>query len=170
MARLGDFSRSTILTLSAAAGHSCSRCKASTSAGSETDKNKSVNLGVAAHILAAGEKGPRFSKSQSPDERSDIDNVIWLCEMCASLIDKNNGIDFSPEELREMKRRHEAEVRENLGRAPSSKRSTVGGLIEASGIGEVTGADIRTHVVFEPGTRIRASGIGRVTGLKIGGD
>ncbi|MFC0019514.1 hypothetical protein [Roseibacillus persicicus] len=62
---------------------------------------------MAAHIHAASEGGPRFNSSQTSDERSSASNGIWLCEFCASLVDKNHGVDFSPELLKQWKEIHE---------------------------------------------------------------
>jgi tetratricopeptide (TPR) repeat protein len=48
-----------------------------------------VNLGVAAHITAASRGGPRFDESITAAERSSVRNGIWLCQACATLIDKD---------------------------------------------------------------------------------
>ncbi|HYF66736.1 MAG TPA: hypothetical protein VD884_01310 [Ohtaekwangia sp.] len=57
--------------------------------GPNTDVSKATNLGVAAHITAASEGGPRFDKSISSDARKSILNAIWLCQSCAKLIDSD---------------------------------------------------------------------------------
>src|SRR4051812_24859728 len=49
----------------------------------------SVNIGVAAHICAAAPGGPRYEPKMTPRERSSIGNGIWLCQNCASLIDRD---------------------------------------------------------------------------------
>lgn len=48
-----------------------------------------TNLGVAAHICAASPGGPRYDASQTPAQRSSIDNAIWLCQRCATEIDRD---------------------------------------------------------------------------------
>jgi len=42
---------------------------------------------VAAHITAASEGGPRYNSELTSSERKSIDNGIWLCQNCATLID-----------------------------------------------------------------------------------
>ncbi len=48
---------------------------------------KVLNIGVAAHITAASEGGPRYDRSMTPEERSSIENGILLCQNHATLID-----------------------------------------------------------------------------------
>lgn len=71
-------------------GQLCSRpdCEASTS-GPHSDSRRYINLGVACHITAAAQGGPRYDESLKPEERSSIDNAIWLCQTCAKLIDSD---------------------------------------------------------------------------------
>lgn len=68
-------------------------CKAQT-IGPNSNPQKTVSIGVAAHITAASAGGPRFNSSLSSQDRSDISNGIWLCENCSTLIDKD-PIKFS---------------------------------------------------------------------------
>lgn len=49
----------------------------------------SVNVGVAAHISAASEGGPRFDPSMSSDDRRSARNGIHLCQTCAKWIDSD---------------------------------------------------------------------------------
>lgn len=46
-----------------------------------------ANIGKAAHIAAAAPGGPRYVASMTSNERSSIDNAIWLCSNCATMID-----------------------------------------------------------------------------------
>ena len=48
-----------------------------------------MNLGIAAHITAASPGGPRFDPVLSPESRSSLENGIWLCNICAARIDKD---------------------------------------------------------------------------------
>jgi hypothetical protein len=52
-------------------------------------EEKSVSIGVAAHITAASKGGPRFDPELTGEMRMSIENAIWLCQNCASLIDKD---------------------------------------------------------------------------------
>ena len=57
--------------------------------GPHSDKEKFLNLGRASHITAAAPGGPRYDPNITRDERRSIDNAIWLCNMCADKIDKD---------------------------------------------------------------------------------
>ncbi len=86
-----DFNKATIDMLSKRVGAICSNpdCRQPTS-GPSTDLKKSVNIGVAAHIRAASEGGPRYEKFMSSEQRADISNGIWLCQSCSKLIDADS--------------------------------------------------------------------------------
>lgn len=66
-------------------------------AGPREDPHKAVNIGVAAHITAAAEGGPRFDARLSEEQRQATENGIWLCQNCAKLID--NDVDRYSVEL-----------------------------------------------------------------------
>src|SRR3954454_24657270 len=99
-----DFSEAVKATLAKRVSFVCSRrdCRAPTS-GPQMDSEKALNVGVAAHITAASERGPRFDASLTPEQRSSVDNGIWLCQTCGKLVD-NDGIRFPADELRSWKR------------------------------------------------------------------
>lgn len=82
-------------TLDTRAGHLCSNpdCRRPT-AGPGLEPHSTVNIGVAAHITAASpgtpdKPGPRYDKSLTAKQRSDISNGIWLCQICAKLVDSD---------------------------------------------------------------------------------
>lgn len=54
-----------------------------------TEEDKSAKIGVAAHICAAAEGGPRYDPDQTPEQRSSPSNGIWLCASCATKIDRD---------------------------------------------------------------------------------
>lgn len=86
-----DFKVITKDILAKRAGYHCSNpdCRKLT-IGPNKKKDKSSSIGVAAHIVAASNGGPRSGAARlSFDEISSIDNGIWLCSNCASLIDKD---------------------------------------------------------------------------------
>ena len=87
-----DFSAKTIRTLAARVGYHCSNptCLCSTS-GPALDEERSVNIGVGAHITAAAEGGKRYDPGRSPAERSSGANGIWLCQSCSKLIDSDDA-------------------------------------------------------------------------------
>lgn len=83
-----DFPRAVVETLAKRVGNRCSNpaCRKWTS-GPHTQADKSVNVGVAAHVTAASPGGPRYNPSLTPEQRKDIGNGIWLCQSCAKLVD-----------------------------------------------------------------------------------
>lgn len=103
-----DFSQSVKKTVAERAGYLCSipRCNRPT-IGPHSNPNKAKCLGVAAHICAAAPGGPRYDPDQTPEERKDIANAIWVCEMHGSDIDKDDS-PYPKEILIEWKRIHES--------------------------------------------------------------
>lgn len=87
-------------------------CRTLTLAGASTDKSKTTNIGIAAHITAASENGPRYDSKITSEQRKSIANAIFLSENCASLIDKNKGIDFPVAMLQGWKVEHEEWIRD----------------------------------------------------------
>jgi hypothetical protein len=72
---------------------------------------KTATIGVAAHIRAASQGGPRFDPEQAPHDRKSITNAIYLCSNCATKIDRDEE-GYSPELLEDWKHRHEAHIRQ----------------------------------------------------------
>jgi hypothetical protein len=95
-------------------------CRALTS-GPQVDPSKSLNIGVAAHISAACEGGPRYDASLSADARRTIRNGIWLCQGCAKLVD-NDPAKFSLALLAEWKATAEDEAFRDVGRSTGDAR------------------------------------------------
>lgn len=73
-------------------GMRCSKpgCRRPTN-GPRLDPLKAVNLGVAAHITAASVGGPRFNPDLTSVQRSSAENGLWLCQVCAKLIDTDES-------------------------------------------------------------------------------
>lgn len=104
-----DFSQRTKNDLALRASYLCSLCKCSTVGPSDEGPDAVTMIGVAAHICAAagGPGARRYDPNMTSEERSDIDNGIWLCQSCSVLIDRDQE-RFSVEVLRQMRREHEA--------------------------------------------------------------
>jgi len=81
--------------------------------GPNAEPTKGVSKGAAAHICAASSGGPRYDPQMTPEERSSINNGIWLCRSCADLIDKDE-IRFTVEVLHRWKQRAEDRARKAL--------------------------------------------------------
>lgn len=77
------------------------------------EENKSLNLGEAAHIVAAAEDGPRFDKNTTRDFRRSIDNGIWMCRAHARFIDTDHK-EYSVETLKLWKVQAEENAYKNL--------------------------------------------------------
>src|SRR5690242_17266375 len=85
-----NFNKPLIDNLARRVGLRCSNldCRQQT-AGPADDLTRAVNIGVAAHITAAAEGGPRYDASLTTEQRASIDNAIWLFQNCAKLIDSD---------------------------------------------------------------------------------
>lgn len=125
VSRPGEFSKSTKREIAMKANYLCSfntenyRCLRLTSCKSpDLDKTQIENspllMGEAAHIVAASKNGPRGDVEMGDDFRSSEDNGIWLCQIHAAWIDKDNGNGYTIEQLREMKKSHENYIRRAL--------------------------------------------------------
>ena len=71
--------------------------------------HKTLSICVAAHISAASVGGPRYSEALTKEERADIENGIWLCQNCSTLIDKDEN-KFTLRFLKEWKSNAEDEA------------------------------------------------------------
>jgi len=60
-------------------------------AGPHLEETKSTVVGEAAHITAASRGGPRYDAGLSEEHRKSSANAIWLCRICARLIDAAPG-------------------------------------------------------------------------------
>lgn len=78
-------------------------------------QDRSTNIGVAAHISAASRGGKRYDDKMSPDQRSSIENGIWLCQSCAKLIDSDE-VKFTTELLLSWKKESELKAGKRLNK------------------------------------------------------
>ena len=120
-----DFTQKTKNELARRVGGLCSNpiCRTPTIGPSSTE-HSSVSIGVAAHITAAAPNGPRYDRNKTAEERSSPSNGIWLCETCASLIDKD-WENHPVEVLLEWKRDAEQAARSALGIATHGDANNV---------------------------------------------
>jgi hypothetical protein len=114
--RKDDFPSKVVAKVAERAAYICSNpaCGRITVGPVTSDPAKSTKTGVAAHICAASPGGPRYDMSQSSNERQSIQNAIWLCATCSTLVDKNKGVDYPADHLRKWKRDQEALIKECL--------------------------------------------------------
>lgn len=116
------FTKTVVTTLAKRAANRCSNpdCGAITSGPAE-EKQRSVNIGQAAHIFGANPGSARYDPTMSPAVRSDITNAIWLCGNCHKLID-NDPIKYPSGLLFEWQREHEKVIAEHIGKASAAIR------------------------------------------------
>jgi hypothetical protein len=99
-----NFSAKTIRLLQTRVGHCCSNpdCRRPT-IGPAIEEDRTINIGIAAHITAASEGGPRYDRTLPGEERKSASNGIWLCQVCAKLID-SDAARYTGDVLRDWKR------------------------------------------------------------------
>lgn len=130
-----DFSAQTKRDMALRASYHCSLCKCSTVGPSEEGPSAITLIGVAAHISAAA-SGPgarRYDPTITAEQRSHIDNGIWLCASCGTLVDRDQD-RFTVDDLRKIKRDHESSRRiGTLGAADEGDIIAIGPDIIALG-------------------------------------
>lgn len=112
MAKRDDFRASVIRTIAQRAGYRCSNQTCLRPTIGPDGADESASIGVAAHITAAAEGGPRYDPTLTAEERAAAENGIWLCQTCSRLVDVD-VTSHSIDQLREWKTL--AEMRAYLG-------------------------------------------------------
>jgi hypothetical protein len=111
MSNRDEFSPKTKSAVALRAGYLCSfeGCGRPTVGPSEESPEAVTRIGRAAHISAAapGKGSRRYLETHTPEQRTHIDNAIWLCADHADMIDRDEAT-YTIEILQEMKRAHEA--------------------------------------------------------------
>lgn len=72
-----------------------------------TETGGIANMGECAHIYSASKKGPRGQFNLTEKELQSQENGIFLCSKHHTLIDTNEGADYSALQLRNFKEFHE---------------------------------------------------------------
>jgi hypothetical protein len=80
---------------------SCPTCRRLT-IGPTKDISSPLLVAEAAHITAAIAGGPRFNQNLTPEERRAVENGIWLCGTCHTMVDKDRN-HFTDQMLLEWK-------------------------------------------------------------------
>lgn len=111
-----NFTEKTKKLLQHNVGSICSNPECQTlTTGPNCNENKYTNHGVAAHITAAADGGPRYDETMTSEQRSHYDNGIWLCTHCSFTIDKDEQ-RFSTAFLMQWKKNAENFARDVLDR------------------------------------------------------
>jgi hypothetical protein len=120
-----DFTLVTKRAVALRAGYHCSftGCGQLTVGPSDESAMAVAGIGVAAHICAAAAGGRRYDPVMSAEERSHIDNAIWLCSNHATLIDRDAAL-YTADSLRAMKRTHEHDCAQHVRRSPQDGQAS----------------------------------------------
>jgi hypothetical protein len=81
--------------------------------------DRSISIGVAAHIKGAAPGSARYDETMQPEQRRAINNGIWMCQADGTLVDRD-ATRYPEELLRAWKSNAEAEAR-NAMEAPRGK-------------------------------------------------
>lgn len=81
-------------------------CNALTAGPTLSNQHLANKIGEAAHIEGEKQGSARYKPNNAMTQ--DISNGIWLCANCHTMIDKNNGADFTTLEIKSWKAEHEA--------------------------------------------------------------
>ncbi len=164
-----DFPHRTRATLAKRVGYSCSICQVMTVGPSAHDSVRVNSVGVAAHIAGARPGSARYDPSMTPEQRRDINNGIWLCQLCAKKID-GDSVAWTIERLQRVKA--EAEQRALAAMAPGSRRGLGAVLVHAQFCQHVRhfrGIYVPVDVINERAKEITVSHVGlRVAGADYG--
>lgn len=138
-----NFKRSTITKLAYRVDNTCSNpeCRKITQAPSAKAQG-TTKVGEAAHICAASPGGARYSSEMKTEERVAYDNGIWLCSICATLIDREPEL-YSIELLKRWKHDAEAKARHLLGKRRVDERD-VASQVQSMLIGVPTSRTLST--------------------------
>jgi hypothetical protein len=138
-------------------------CRQPTS-GPRATESGSVNIGVAAHITAASEGGPRYDPSLSSAERASGENGIWLCQTCAKLVD-NDPSRYSAEKLREWRSDAETAAAHALEQRRAPATESQGVLREAERLMPELIAEMRDDVRGDTSKLVREFAVLPSTGV-----
>lgn len=132
-----DFTQDTIRKLCDRVAGVCSNpdCSAPTK-GPHSDGDKAINVGSACHIHAASPGGPRYDEAQTEDERRSINNGIWLCRNCGTLIDTDED-RFPAPLLRLWRAKAELAAFEKIGKPAAAARAPSDGIALSEGAAEI---------------------------------
>lgn len=92
--------------------------------------DESIHIGEIAHVISAGDDGPRADNSLSPEERGRYDNLILLCPTCHTKIDKAES-KYPKEMLIEWKTHHKQIIANAFGARRYDTREEVRKVLES---------------------------------------
>lgn len=114
--------------LFAASGGYCQNPECSRELFIEYDK-KHIHVAEMAHVLAANDFGPRADAALSAEERGAFENLILLCSLCHTKIDKAPEV-YSDRVVLGWKRTHAEKLRSLFGITVFAKRADARAALE----------------------------------------
>jgi hypothetical protein len=90
---------------------------------------KRIHIAEIAHVFAANDEGPRSDAALSQEERCAFENLVLLCSLCHTIIDKAPEI-YTDAVILGWKRTHAEKLRSLFGVTHFSNRSDARGAIE----------------------------------------
>jgi hypothetical protein len=114
--------------LFAASGGYCQNSKCSRELFIEYPE-KRIHIAEMAHVFAANDDGPRPNAALSEEERGAFENLILLCSLCHTIIDKAPEV-FPDRVIVAWKRTHAAKLRSLFGVTYFEKRIDARSAIE----------------------------------------
>lgn len=127
-----DFTASTIRVLREEVANRCSKpdCRVICIAKGDEIKGNINIIGQAAHICAASPGGPRYDSDMGDEDRSHINNGIWLCSNHATEIDKNAS-KYPVELLHEWKIKAIEKAQQEIGKPLPTEHDAINLLTTA---------------------------------------
>lgn len=86
---------------------------------------KEDNFAHVAHIVGASKDGPRGDELLSEKEQANYDNLMLLCFDHHKLVDGKHEEEYSEDQLREYKRKHEERIMRQTALGPESATTVV---------------------------------------------
>jgi hypothetical protein len=91
--------------------------------------SKRIHIAEMAHVFAANNDGPRANLELSENERGMFENLILLCSVCHTMIDKAE-VDFPEHLIQTWKRDHEYRLAKIFGAVNLETRGAVEAVIK----------------------------------------
>ncbi|NEN89654.1 MAG: HNH endonuclease [Okeania sp. SIO3H1] len=92
-------------------------------------EDTTIHIAEMAHIISAGNSGPRSDSSLTPEERGRYENLILLCPTCHTIIDKAEQ-QYPESIILEWKSKHREKISNAFGLKQFNSRSSVRKAIE----------------------------------------
>ena len=109
-----DFSNKIKEVLAKRVNYTCSNPECSRGTlGPSSESEKFINTGVACHICAAAPGGKRYNINMTSEQRSSIENGIWLCQTCSKIIDSDEK-KYTVDVLKDWKNKAESRAGEGI--------------------------------------------------------